>query len=227
MGRDDKDENDDGEELVQLPGGRHGLPPEFVAQHQRERIFRGLAAAVKELGYRKTTIVEIARRAGVSRRTYYERFESKDDCLLAAYEFLHARIEDAVTEAIKSRGGWALKVRFGLEAALDVLAAEPELAYLCVVESTAAGPAVAERHEETVGRLVPLLRAGRESGSRAETLPDELEEAVIGGLIALVASQLRQGRSAADADLRREVVELALVPYRAPEEVAEVLGGEP
>src|SRR6187455_2663699 len=71
-------------ELAGLPPGRHGLPREFVAHNQRERLIAGLAEAVAENGYAGTTIAHIPRQAAVSRRTFYEHFSSKDECFIAA-----------------------------------------------------------------------------------------------------------------------------------------------
>src|SRR5262245_64584126 len=73
-------------ERSRLPPGRHGLPREFVARNQRERLIAGLAEAVAENGYAGTTIAHITRHAAVSRRTFYEHFASKDECFVAAYD---------------------------------------------------------------------------------------------------------------------------------------------
>jgi len=66
-----------------LPPGRHGLPQEFVSANQRHRVLCGLAVAVAENGYAGTTIAHITRHAAVSRRTFYEHFDSADDAARA------------------------------------------------------------------------------------------------------------------------------------------------
>src|SRR5215510_16276228 len=70
----------------QLPSGRHGLLPSFVAANQRERILSAVAQATAELGYADMSVEEITARAGVSRRTSYEHFKNKEDAFLAAYD---------------------------------------------------------------------------------------------------------------------------------------------
>src|SRR5215475_6477803 len=70
----------------QLPGGRHGLLPSFVAANQRERILSAVAQATAELGYAEMSVEAIITRAGVSRRTLYEHFKNKEDAFLAAYD---------------------------------------------------------------------------------------------------------------------------------------------
>src|SRR4029453_8009740 len=87
-----------------MPPGRHPLPREFIAQHQRARIIAALAEETVEKGYRAVTVADIVRRAGIARNTFYENFSSKEDCFLAAPEF-------AVKEALRrvraaaSKGG--------------------------------------------------------------------------------------------------------------------------
>ncbi|HEX4307950.1 MAG TPA: helix-turn-helix domain-containing protein, partial [Solirubrobacterales bacterium] len=83
------DQGDAGEyppELSRLPPGRHGLPRDFVVHNQRERLIAGLAEAVAEKGYGGTTIADITRHAAVSRRTFYEHFDGKDECFVAAFD---------------------------------------------------------------------------------------------------------------------------------------------
>ena len=55
-------------EVEQLPRGRHRLTREQVTTSQRERMLVAMADAVAELGYAKTSVAEVIRRAGVSPR---------------------------------------------------------------------------------------------------------------------------------------------------------------
>ena len=64
-------------------GGR--VPLTRVAEVQRARI---LAAAVEiaiELGYGAMSTARVSARAGVSRKTFYELFENREDCFLAVF----------------------------------------------------------------------------------------------------------------------------------------------
>jgi AcrR family transcriptional regulator len=63
-----------------LPPGRHGLPRVFVAENQRERLLNGVVEAVAEHGWNATTIAAITAAAKISRRTFYEYFEGRQDC---------------------------------------------------------------------------------------------------------------------------------------------------
>ncbi len=96
-------------ELARLPPGRHGLPREFVAHNQRERLIAGLAEAIAENGYAGTTIAHITRHAAVSRRTFYEHFASKDECFVAAYDTVMEELRERVAAAFEERGRLAAR----------------------------------------------------------------------------------------------------------------------
>ena len=94
-------------ELSRLPPGRHGLPRDFVVHNQRERLIAGLAEAVAEKGYGGTTIADITRHAAVSRRTFYEHFDGKDECFVAAFDTVTVQLRERVEEAFKTEDDWA------------------------------------------------------------------------------------------------------------------------
>jgi AcrR family transcriptional regulator len=72
--------------LIRLPPGRHGLPRELVRRNQRERLIAGATKAVEERGFAKATVSDIVRHAGISRKTFYEHFANKEECLEIAYK---------------------------------------------------------------------------------------------------------------------------------------------
>ncbi len=48
------------------------VPAEF-----RQRLLEGMAAAIRECGFRDSTVADVVRCARTSRRTFYEHFASK------------------------------------------------------------------------------------------------------------------------------------------------------
>ena len=104
--------------MERLPRGRHGLPREFVAQNQRERLLAALAECLEEKGYERTTVASIGKRAGVSKSDFYKQFESKDACFVAAYDDAVERIRATVKEACADRKDWGNGVLESLDALL-------------------------------------------------------------------------------------------------------------
>jgi AcrR family transcriptional regulator len=208
------------EELGPLPAGRHGFSREQVAHHQRERLIAGLAEAVAEKGYAAVTLADIVRHAKVSRRVFYANFESKEQCFLAAFEVVVGHLRELVAEAAEPLDGWPQKAIAATRTTLVFLASEPDLARLCLVESRSAGPAVAARFNEAVGKIAPLLAQGRAERSEGKRLPDSTEDSTIGSLVSLVYRKATAGEAEQLEELVPDCAELVLLPYLGPSKAA-------
>jgi AcrR family transcriptional regulator len=193
-----------------LPPGRHGLPRAFVAENQRERLLNGVVEAVAEHGYSATTISRITAAAKISRRTFYEYFEGKEDCFLAAYEMIEAHVLDSMLAAPGAAEPWPDRVRARLAALLDVLARDTAVDRCFLIEPLAAGGEVAARYREAMQLLAAALRP--------EPLPSELDmevrdQALIGGIATLIVRRLNTDGTSHLHELLPDLVELALAPY--------------
>jgi AcrR family transcriptional regulator len=196
-----------------LPRGRHGLPPEFVAQNQRERLLVAIAESLDEHGYDGTTVSLISSRARVSKSDFYRHFESKDDCFLSAYDAAVERLREGVLAACADRDDWADGVCAGLAAALADFAGEPARANLLLVEGLRAGPGVYGRFRVAVESFVPYLRDGAPVGTSAGRPPDAADEAVIGGIASLLGRRVLAGEAKRLERFFPELAEFALTPY--------------
>ena len=85
--------------FTRLPGGRHGLPRDYVVKNQRARLLVGIVRAVARHGYNAATITEIAEGASVSRQTFYDNFQNKEQCFLAAYDRAVDDVQTAMAAA--------------------------------------------------------------------------------------------------------------------------------
>lgn len=210
------------DELARLPRGRHGLPAEFVAHNQRERLVASLAATVAEVGYNDTTITRVVEGAGVSNRTFYKYFQTVEECYLAALDSIAARLTPLLAEAYESEDEWPLSIRASIEAVLGFFAQEPELAYLCTVEPFVAGPAIAGRYAEGIAALVPYLRRGRELREDGDLFPETTERGLLGSINSLVARKVAAGEAASLPQLLPDLVQFALTPYLGAAEARKI-----
>lgn len=206
------------EELGPLPAGRHGFSREQVAHNQRERLIAALAAAVAEHGYAAVTITHITAEARVSRRVFYANFEGKEECFLAAFEVVAGHVRELAAEAVEPLPDWPHRAIAAARAVLAFLAAEPDLARLCLVESQGAGPAVAARFHDAVHEVVPFLEQGRAERPRGRELPDTTEESVIGALVSLAGRKVAAGEAEQLEDLLPDCAEFILSPYLGADE---------
>ncbi|MBI5106708.1 MAG: TetR/AcrR family transcriptional regulator [Solirubrobacterales bacterium] len=176
-----------------LPRGRHGLSRDEVAAAQRRRLLRATAAAMAELGYARTPVAEILRRAGVSRETFYQQFSSKEDCFAATFEAAVGVLLGRMASAAARRGpGDAPIDRFSraLRAYLDALAAEPELARVFLIEVYAAGPAAIERRAADQARFADAVAEvlGARTGARRFAC-----EVLVAAIASLVTMRIAAG----------------------------------
>jgi AcrR family transcriptional regulator len=201
--------------MERLPRGRHGLSPEFVARNQRERLIAGLIEVLYEVGYQKTTVSLIGQRASVSKSDFYKHFESKDECFFAAYEVAIERIRKQVHEACAEHedGEWSQRVRDGVASLLSLLAFEPAVASIVLVEGLRAGRGVYDRYQAALESFVPDLRFGAPAAPDGSPVPEAMDEAVIGGIASLLGRRVLAGEAEQVDELLPEVLEFALTPY--------------
>jgi len=164
-----------------------------VTESQRNRIHQAMIEVVSERGYPETRVVDVIGVAGVSRKTFYELFDSKEDCFLAAYDVLLENILSEATDAFESRPGtsWAERVRGALGALLGHLAQHPNEARFAIVEVLAAGPKALARRDAALRQFTGFLEAGRSETS--VELPGITSLAVAGGINELVYSEILHG----------------------------------
>jgi AcrR family transcriptional regulator len=140
-----------------LPRGRHGLSRDVVVNSQRSRILRAMAEAMYELGYVRTPVAEIIKRAGVSRETFYQQFGSKQDCFLAALNQTVAELADAMAPGLQIPGSTMAKADDLIGRYLNAIAGDPVMAKIFLVESFAAGPEVAARRAVLQRRFIDAM----------------------------------------------------------------------
>jgi AcrR family transcriptional regulator len=212
---DGKPTNDDGAPQLPLHGGRHSLPPDVVAYNQRERLLSALAAVVTEHGYPNTTVARITELASVSRRTFYEHFDNREACFIAAYEAIDEHVKAMSREAYEASPGWPEGVAAILTQLLRFLSSHPQAGRVWLVDSITVGEPMAPHREASADRFTALLSDGRRLPG-VETdhrLGEGLEEAILGGIVSLLGRRIVAGQAAELERFAPGIIEFALAPY--------------
>jgi AcrR family transcriptional regulator len=164
-----------------------------VTESQRNRIQRAMIEVVSERGYPETRVVDVIGVAGVSRKTFYELFESKEDCFLAAYDVLLENLLGEATDAFETASGspWSERIAAALEALLEHLSRHPDEARFAIVEVLAAGPKALARRDAALRQFTGFLEPGRSETS--VELPGITSLAVTGGINELLYSEILHG----------------------------------
>ena len=206
--------------LSRLPPGRHGLPRDFVVKNQRDRLAAGIIAAVSEFGYHETTITQIAAAAGVSRRTFYIYFDSKEECFFETFDQIVAQICEAAREAAATRGEWPGQVDARFGAALDVYATNPQLAGFTLAVPPRAGGEVSAHYRRALDRALAELVDRLPAEAAAQGPSDAVHHSLIGGSVSLIVQKLEAGEGERIRELRHDLVELFLTPFVGRAEAA-------
>jgi AcrR family transcriptional regulator len=164
-----------------------------VTESQRGRIHQAMIEVVAERGYPETRVVDVIGVAGVSRKTFYELFDSKEDCFLAAYDVLLDNLFAEATEAFEAAQGasWAERISAALGQLLRHLSEHPEEGRFAIVEVLAAGPKALARRDAALRQFTGFLEAGRSESS--SELPGITSVAVAGGINELLYSEILHG----------------------------------
>jgi AcrR family transcriptional regulator len=163
----------------------------------RRRAVAAMTEVVGERGYPETTVRDVLERARMSRRTFYELFDNREECFLAAYEDARGETLAWVDRAHEPGEPFPQHLNSVLTRVLEHLAARPDFARLLLVEAPAVGPPGVERHEQTMRELADRLARSRPAAA-PELGQDELRlrcEASVGAVHRVVAARIVEGRT--------------------------------
>jgi len=189
---------------------------EQLVEIQRMRLITAAIGAIEELGYAQTTVSHITARAGVSRRTFYELFANREECLVAVLEHVVGLIAGEVEAEVPPGLSWRERVRTGLWTILAFLDREPALARVCVVQALRGGPRVLERREELLAQLMVVIDEGRAERPRGGERTLLTAEGLVGAAFGIVYARLLRGERTPLAELLNELMAMIVLPYLGP-----------
>jgi AcrR family transcriptional regulator len=179
---------------------------------QRRRLLLAFTELVASDGAEAVSVERVCRRAGVSRRTFYELFEDREACLLAAVESTLERIAREVAPVFDGSGSWCERVRGALTLVLARLDCEPGAARVLVVETQRAGPAVAELRMRVLDALTLAVDQGRQAKG-ASRLPPLTAQGIVGAVLYLAQSQIAADPAAPLSPLALDLMASIVYPY--------------
>jgi AcrR family transcriptional regulator len=192
-------------------------------------------------GLASLSVADIVARSGVSRRTFYEQFSDREDCVLVTFEHSLNLARDYVAKACERAHSWREQIRLGLAALLGFLEDEPSIARLLILESHAAGPRAQAIRITLVERLSAILDEGRDAAldsTRAPSSPAKpssdgahdarqpppplTAEGIVGAVLGVIHNRLLSQLSHAPAKPSRPIAlagplaAIVVLPYLGP-----------
>jgi AcrR family transcriptional regulator len=189
------------------------LPRERVLALQRVRLTGAAVEAIDQLGWGHATVEQIVARAGVSRRTFYDLFANREECLGAILGDVTGLVERELEAAGLGGLSWRERVRGGLWRILCFLDREPVLARVCVVQALCADPVLLNRRGEILERLTGVVDEGRFESARGVGCTPLTAEGLVGAAFAIVHGRLARGEQVPLASLLGELMGMIVLPY--------------
>ena len=170
-----------------------------VAEMQRRRLLLAFGEVASTSGLEAATVGRVCEQAAVSRRTFYELFSDREDCLLAAFDQAIERFARRIRPAFQAKGSWGERVRGALSLLLEQLDGEPDVARLCIVEAPRAGHELLERRRDVLEALATAVDDGRAQTRSGGGPPPLTAQGVVGGVLSVIHARLIESSSPSTA----------------------------
>jgi AcrR family transcriptional regulator len=187
---------------------------------RRERLLDSATEVFAARGYAGTRVDDIVEHAGISRRTLYEDFESVDAILTEVYERAVRISFASILERMAAVPDPLDRIRAGVAAYYELIAANPAAARVVFEVYRHAGPAQAARYERNTARYAQLLLESLDAAHAAGLLgrpPDEASVyALTKGLEAVGVRAIGRGEHRRLGETAQGMATLIIEAFRAP-----------
>ncbi|HEV7584631.1 MAG TPA: TetR/AcrR family transcriptional regulator [Solirubrobacteraceae bacterium] len=194
-----------------LPPGPHRLERAEVLRHQRIRIHGAMVEAVAANGYEATSVRQIIALAGVSRRSFYEHFANKQECLLATFDVIACSAMRRAGEAyLASEGTLERRLRAALAEFAEAIARNRKAADLVIVQTQTLGVPGLLRLRRATARCERMLCESFAAAQDACPLPVPVVRGIAGGLHGAMSACVRDKGRMPTSELTDEMVDWTL-----------------
>lgn len=211
-----------------MPPGLRAVSPgrargSLVAPRSDEELRERLRSSVLNLAviddYHELSAPQIAEEAGVPIESFFELFESKEECFLAAFDDLSDELLGVAADPELVSGDWALAVRRVVGELLALLAQRPLYAHIIVSEAPSACPEALERDCDLAHGIATLLTEGAPAPARNKLAV----EGVAGAIWHTIRCQVTSGQIHLLPALSDYLTYIVLAPFIGADAAAEVV----
>ncbi len=193
-------------------GNRASGVPIAAEQTPRTRILQAMVEISCERGFARATVSAVSRRAGASTRTFYDYFNSLEDCFLAVIDEGAQRVLEVMLQAFAKENSWLDALRSALAALLVLFDTEPARTRVWHLESLAAGGWALERRAQCLDVLrTTILR----EWSTAPESPGVTvaAEGAMAAVLGVLNTRLLQGPDAPLLEALGPLMGLVVAPF--------------
>ncbi len=171
---------------------------------QRERLLAGMVTAANRDGYAGASVSAVIREAGVSRPTFYDYFEDRDDCFVSTIVDTHERLLLSVREAVEAAPP-ELALSVAVKAIVAFAGSRATEARFLMKEALAGGPKALDARDRGIAQTAEVVEDALGRAPKSAAVPDLPVAATLGAIHRVLASRLRRGERALDG-LRQDLL---------------------
>jgi AcrR family transcriptional regulator len=187
------------------------------------RMLAAAAQVVDDYGYGGMSVARVTTRAGVSRRTFYDLFDDREDCFLALFDEAVGRASDIAVHAAAGESSWREQVRAALAALLVFAGDDPVTGSLLIVDALGAGPKTLARRASVLETLHAIIDQGRSQTKTGKEPPPLTAEGTVGAVLSVIHARLLEPDHGPLIDLLNPLMGMIVLPYLGPSAAAKEL----
>jgi AcrR family transcriptional regulator len=176
---------------------RSGPDPAEAPAEFRRRLLDAMASAIREQGFRETTVADVVRYARTSRRTFYEHFASKQDCYIALLHESNAEMVAQVAAAVDRHARWDVQVEQAVGAWIGASESEPAITLSWIREIPSLGEDARQLQRDFLESFIVLIQTLSDNpelrAAGVQRVSRPLAIMLIGGLRELMATTVEDG----------------------------------
>lgn len=187
----------------------------------RQRLLDGLGESIVAIGYPETTVADVVRRARTSRRTFYEHFGSKAECLIALLNEANVEMIRGIEAAVSPEASWQVQVRQAIEAWIGHAESAPWIVVSWIRDIPALGIPGRALQREMMDAFVRMVQVLTTTDAWQAIRPGGVDRGLalilLGGLRELIATTVEEGGRPADIlDVSVQAALALLAPVSQP-----------
>lgn len=168
----------------------------------RRRLLEGMATAIRERGFRDTTVADVVRLARTSRRTFYEHFASKQDCYIALLRESNAQMISEIAAAVDPHAAWDDQVQQAIAAWIGASESEPAITLSWIREIPSLGEEARQLQRDFLEGFIVLIETLTDNPELrtvgVEPVSRQVAIMLLGGLRELMATTVEDGGAISD-----------------------------
>src|SRR5436305_8014980 len=186
------------------------LDAETVTAHQTARLLRAMTEIVAEHGYEAVKVRELVKLAGVSTKTFYRHFDSKEDCFLRAHEMVIRHARGGLVASQLDEDDWRERTRLIFAAFSQEMETDPDVARLALVAAYAGSPAVLVQAQLAEDTFAAMIAASLARAPGGVVIPSMVIEGMMWGVGSVARNRLLSGRQGELPGMEAEIMEWAM-----------------